>query len=215
MPMTEAEWWAAVDPQAMLEYHAPLASQRKLRLAAVACARLAWAYLSDRWSRQGIEAAEQFADRQMDRVDFEIARESTLEAVRWAETNAAAKVVHASRAAAATTMPECGKAACGAAKYVILAAGEESRTIVCSVLRDIFGNPFRPTPLELSWLGRDGEIKLMARKLYDDRRYEELSRLADALAAEGCRDVALLEHCRRPGLHSRGCWVLDLLTGRT
>jgi hypothetical protein len=213
--MTEAEWLAAADPQAMLEHHAPRASQRKLRLAAVACARLVWAYLADRWSRQGIETAEKFADHLVDRHDISIARESALEAVRWAEANTPGKALHAARAASATTLSECAQAAKGAARHTVLAAGEESPPIVSGVLRDVFGNPFRPVVFELSWLGRDGGIKLMARKLYDERRFEDLPRLGDALAAEGCRDAAVLEHCRQTALHFRGCWVLDLLTGRT
>jgi hypothetical protein len=30
----------------------------------------------------------------------------------------------------------------------------------------------------------------------------------------GCGDAAILGHCRTPGEHVRGCWVVDLLTGR-
>ena len=42
----------------------------------------------------------------------------------------------------------------------------------------------------------------------------ELPILADALEDAGCADAAILAHCRGPGEHVRGCWVVDLLTGR-
>jgi len=30
----------------------------------------------------------------------------------------------------------------------------------------------------------------------------------------GCADPAILGHCRSPGPHVRGCWVIDLLLGK-
>jgi hypothetical protein len=38
--------------------------------------------------------------------------------------------------------------------------------------------------------------------------------LADALEDAGCANPDLLDHCRTPGVHVRGCWVLDLILGK-
>jgi hypothetical protein len=38
--------------------------------------------------------------------------------------------------------------------------------------------------------------------------------LADALEDAGCGDAELLGHLRGPGPHARGCFALDLLTGK-
>jgi hypothetical protein len=38
--------------------------------------------------------------------------------------------------------------------------------------------------------------------------------LADALEEAGCDHADILTHCREPGEHVLGCWVVDLLTGR-
>src|SRR5690348_13775198 len=38
---------------------------------------------------------------------------------------------------------------------------------------------------------------------------------ADALEDAGCTDPRILDHCRQPGEHVRGCWVVDLLLGKT
>jgi hypothetical protein len=213
--MTEAEWLASVDPQALLNYYAPRASQRKLRLAAVACARVIWSQMTDRWSREGVEIAERYADRLADRHDFAVARESAQEAVNWAEERAEGKPLHAARAALATTLEDSKEAALAVPRHVALVAGPEAGAALCGMLRDVFGNPFRPVSLQLYWFGRDGQHKLHARSIYDQKLFGELPRLADDLAAEQCRDANLLDHCRGAGPHVRGCWVLDLLTGRT
>ncbi len=39
--------------------------------------------------------------------------------------------------------------------------------------------------------------------------------LGDALEAAGCTPVEALRHCREPGEHVRGCWVVDALLGKT
>ena len=38
--------------------------------------------------------------------------------------------------------------------------------------------------------------------------------LADALEEAGCTNEDMLAHLRSPGLHVRGCWVVDLLLGK-
>ena len=42
-----------------------------------------------------------------------------------------------------------------------------------------------------------------------------LAVLADVLEEAGCADAELLGHLRRPGPHVRGCWAVDLLSGRS
>jgi hypothetical protein len=54
----------------------------------------------------------------------------------------------------------------------------------------------------------------LARTIYEDRAYEQLPGLAEALEEAGCDNAALLAHCREPGEHVRGCWVVDLLLGK-
>jgi hypothetical protein len=74
---------------------------------------------------------------------------------------------------------------------------------------------FRPVPIDrscLAWNG--GAVRKMAQRIYDDRRFADLPVLADALEDADCGDAAILAHCRGPGEHVRGCWVVDLLTGR-
>ena len=84
------------------------------------------------------------------------------------------------------------------------------------MLRDIFGPlPFRSVPIEPAWLTRnDGTVAKLAHAIYDESRFEDMPILADALEDAGCHEEQILAHCRGPGPHVRGCWVIDLLLGK-
>jgi hypothetical protein len=85
----------------------------------------------------------------------------------------------------------------------------------CDLLRDIIGNPFRPIAVEPGWLSwNDGTIPKLAQAIYEERMFDCLPILADALEEVGCSDPDLLGHLRGPGPHVRGCWVVDLILGR-
>ena len=55
----------------------------------------------------------------------------------------------------------------------------------------------------------------LAADIYRDRTFGLMPMLADVLEDAGCEDVAILNHCREPGEHVRGCWVVDLLLGKS
>ena len=68
--MTESEWLACVDPQPMLEFLRAQASDRKVRLFAVACCRRVWAALEHEEFREAVRKAEAFADGLVDRSEL-------------------------------------------------------------------------------------------------------------------------------------------------
>lgn len=55
----------------------------------------------------------------------------------------------------------------------------------------------------------------LVRGIDDERAFDRMPILADALLDAGCGDEELLGHLREQGPHARGCWVLDaaLATG--
>jgi hypothetical protein len=55
----------------------------------------------------------------------------------------------------------------------------------------------------------------LAQVIYDERRFTDLPILADALEEAGCTNSDVLDHCRGPGPHVRGCWVVDLLLDKS
>ncbi len=92
-----------------------------------------------------------------------------------------------------------------------------------TVLRDLRGTtPFRPVTVDPHWLTWDGGIvPKLAQAIYAERQLPQgtldsnrLAVLADALEEAGCTNTEILDHCRKPGQHVRGCWVVDLLSGK-
>jgi hypothetical protein len=84
-----------------------------------------------------------------------------------------------------------------------------------ALLREIVG-PTPPPALEPAWLSwQDGQVAKLARVIYDERTFEQLPILADALEEAGCSDERILRHCRGDGEHVRGCWVLDAALAAT
>ncbi|WP_052562161.1 hypothetical protein [Gemmata sp. SH-PL17] len=80
------------------------------------------------------------------------------------------------------------------------------------VLRDIFGNPFRPVTLSPSSI--TSIAVALAAQMYESRDFSAMPILADALQDAGCDNDDILNHCRGPGPHVRGCWVVDLVLGK-
>jgi hypothetical protein len=81
------------------------------------------------------------------------------------------------------------------------------------LLREIVGNPFRPVAFDPAW--RSPTVAALAGAIYDERAFDRLPILADALEEAGCDHPDVLAHCRGDGPHVRGCWVVDLVLGKS
>ena len=78
------------------------------------------------------------------------------------------------------------------------------------------GNPFRPVVLRHSWLHfNSGTVSCLAAAIAAEGNFDDLPILGDALEDAGCTNAAVLEHCRAPGPHVRGCWVLNAVLGQS
>jgi hypothetical protein len=108
----------------------------------------------------------------------------------------------------------------GIPKFVVESTREAVQTAErqhhARVLHCIFGNPLRPLrslpPATFAWNG--DMVRRIAQSVYIDRAFDRLPILADALEEAGCNDAAILDHCRDPGPHARGCWVVDLILSK-
>jgi hypothetical protein len=84
---------------------------------------------------------------------------------------------------------------------------------LADLVREIFGNPFRPVAFDAAW--RTDTAIALARQMYESRDFSAMPILADALQDSGCDNPDILEHCRDTSLtHVRGCWVVDLVLGK-
>jgi hypothetical protein len=235
--MTEAEWLACNSPKAMLEFLRARAGPRKHRLFAVACCRRVWPLLTDPRSRAAVEVVERYADGLASPEEVHDAYRPARAAARaaWNAIGVAAgdpdavaaahKVAEAARAAAEAACEESAVAASAVAvatacnAYAVDPALQAhvaaEHTAQCRLLRCVFGNPFLAPAADPAWLaGGGGRPVKLAQQIYQDRAFERLPDLADALEQAGCSDEAVLGHCRAGGDHVRGCWVVDLVLGK-
>jgi hypothetical protein len=223
----------------MLESLRGRASERKLRLFTAACCRRIWHLVPDPQVRAVVDLFERSADgpvhpAELAGIDFPHVIE---DAGGDEEPYRTAFMVTGSLAYYVFPPPEgVGHldllAAKGTAEAAAAAGGVWPRADIepmglpdvltfaeevfqVTLVRCIFGNPFRPVAPDPGWLAWDnGAVAHLARSIYDDRRFADLPFLADALEESGCDNADILAHCRQPGPHVRGCWAVDLLLGK-
>jgi hypothetical protein len=227
--VTEAEWLACIDPELMLDFLWGKASKRKRRLLVVGLCRRVWDLLSE-WGRTPVQVAERFADGH--------ATAQELDEARWtADGNSVEEDGLYQQAESDRSLPrspedeELFLRELAYRRDRLTAAmlahtstfpdewleprelfGRSWREKGAGLVRCVSGNPFRPVTLDpgiLAWNG--GTVPKLAQVIYDGRDFDQLPILADALEEAGCTDPAILDHCRQPGEHVRGCWVVDLL----
>lgn len=201
--MTEAEWAACRDPAQLLDYHRMKRDPRRLRLLAAACVRAVVPADAPALVAEVLEVVERYADGAATRAEFLSARK----AVRRAAGDSH-PVVLLLRNLTDDAMEAMTLTVWKARQL----AGPEGGAVECGLNRCVFGNPFRPAVFDPAW--RTEAVVALARGVYDDRAFERLPVLADALEDSGCTDTGVLGHCRDGGPHARGCWVTDGLLGR-
>jgi hypothetical protein len=202
--MTEAEWLACDTPLKMLRFLQGKEIDRKLRLFAVACRRRVWQSLPNEDCRKTVEVAERFADVQATPHELTDAWAKTvgwrLNYITFTSMKNATDLVSSFAVETCPTLDQ----------------ERHERAIQAELLRDIVGNPFHCIAAHPSLLTWNDSLSLrLAQSIYTDRAFDRLPLLADALEDAGCDNADILAHCRGPGPHVRGCWVVDLLTGRS
>jgi hypothetical protein len=208
--MTEKKWLACTDPQEMVRFLVEgKGSDRQLRLFGCACCRQVWDLLTDDCFRDAIDIAERSADGQASAKELATAKKVSGAAL---ERNGLAGVTGPRHCALGAAW-SCTRNPQTAAMYPLWVFTEVSeRKWEVQLLREIFNNPFRPVTLDPAWL--TSKVQTLAQAIYDDRAFERMPELADALAEAGCNNEDILSHCRGPGPHVPGCWVVDLVLGR-
>jgi hypothetical protein len=214
--------------------------RRKLRLFACACCRRLWDHLPNDACRRAVEINERYADGLADKAEVAAVREALWSEVEGLtrrvplaapdEQQRLITTSHLTEAVFYALQDEAWMAAktCywAADSAAVLASGAGpdvsawakalpvERRAQCDLLRDIFSNPFKLPAVQPAWLKWNHRtIPGIARGIYDDRAFDRLGILADALEDAGCTDAVILNHCREPGTHVRGCWLIDLLMG--
>jgi hypothetical protein len=225
--MTEAEWLACGDPSQIFAAVKGRKHDRKLRLFAVACCRRI-APLGDKEEVQkALAVAELFADGLARKPQRRNAHDSMLfgpsryplvsytlskvafEAASRASWSAAWRVAQL----AVADFPESAAVTIEELERLRRSVRGKEINAQADLLRDIFGNPFRPVNFDAEW--RTTTVVALAQQMYESRDSSVAPILGDALEDSGCIDADILNHCRGPGPHVRGCWVCDLVLGKS
>jgi hypothetical protein len=231
--VTEQEWLACKNPQDMLMFlHRSKASDRKLRLWACACCRGVWERLSDKRLRVAVETCERVADGLEPLGALATAELLAFEALDEIQSAAGERRwYYVEQSAALLVGRSCGDELDAARLIDILAFATDCAVFAdsgdkaaarrredntkASLVQEIFGNPFRPPRLDPAWPAwNSGTVPKLAQAIYEERAFDCLPVLADALEEAGCTEGAILGHCRGAGPHVRGCWVVDLVLGK-
>ena len=245
-------------------------SDRKLRLFACACVRQVWSIVTER-SRNAVEVAERYADGMATLQELMTAHDRAskpaLDGSFEAELAWKASQQHAGALSANNALPRWFSVSTKLAslqatllrtivgnpwrpvtlpegrKECSWCGGAGTRRVVRTTMTCLPCDGrgwFATTCPWLTW--KDGTIPKMTQVIYDERMWDQMPMLADALEESGCRDEVILRWCRgqewcwlctadelrssacpechcsgwipRHGPSVRGDWVLDLLTGR-
>jgi hypothetical protein len=238
--MTEADWLACADSRPMLDYLRGKASDRKLRLFAVACCRRA-----EEWHvevhRRALDEIERYMDhrscfeelmnavQEVQRLWMDDFCSNPLDAgIHYATNPFELSVFSAVRGASATiaaflawqaarihwpTPEERSDESIGVWERARASAEAAEHASQGGLLRDIFHGPCRPVHVRSSWRDHP-DVARLSRVIYEDRAFDLMPILGDAIEAAGCDSADILSHCRAPGDHVRGCWVVDAILGK-
>jgi hypothetical protein len=237
--MTEAEWLNSKNLYDMLREFPAKWDKRKLWLFGCACFRRHWHLLRDERTRKCVELAEQFVDGAATGEELDTAWISfdegayqdgladypsldSYEAIRnlIGFVDPAASLQTAGEIAEAvggflteSLIPIADQSTPKEKTLTWESAEQQERRVQTDLLRDIFGNPFRPITINPSWL--TPTVVALTSGIYSEKAFDRMPILADALQDAGCDNEDILNHCRQPGEHTRGCWALDLLLDKS
>ena len=206
---TERWWLKSYDYTTMMKFMGVRLSRRKRLLFGCATSRLVWDFVVQPCNRKAVETSEAHADGRATRREMAAAwRDLSWEAAMYSEWHIDALTAGLPYSGATDEELE-SFAGLDRSPFKV------SRVQWSDALRDIAGNPFHEYTLRPDWLHADDRIAAaLAEGAYDERAFDRLPILADALEDAGCDIAAVLDHLRGPGRHFRGCWVVDLILGR-
>jgi len=224
--MEEQEWLTTTDDRAMLRFLGSRHSVRKMRLFLVGCARSIWDEIPVDWWKEAMLIVEAYADggcdgeaiHQQTRRFEGLYRHDTNDPDYLAVTQSAREMFDdptgpvMSKFMICLTAARSDRAMHMLGRMTAPTGGRHRVSNAVPLLRDVIGNPFRPVAFNPSW--RTEHSVGLASRMYEEREFAAMPILADALQEAGCENADILAHCREPGTHVRGCWVVDLVLGK-
>jgi hypothetical protein len=222
--MTEAEWLACEDPAPMIEFLRGKVSERKLRLFCCACCRRVWHHLG-RGRRRAVEIAERCADGVAGWWGSLWGEFLSLPLGNWQQESGGPQRAAVHVAVSAWPGGRRPDPVAAATQVAQLTAADDPTAAVsqAALLREVVG----PLPFRVRWAWQrrgvavqpdwlTSTVGTLASQMYESRNFGAMPILADALQDAGCDNDEVLNHCRdERATHVRGCWVVDLVLGKS
>jgi len=217
--MNEIEWLKSSDPLELIRYLDSKSRVRKHLLYGCAECRRKWDHFSgDAVSIQNLELAERYADGEVEASELRNAKD----AMYYGYVKGGSSItmflleidsISPVEAVVSSILEEL-------TNWALDNVGEdktpevikEEELLQVQLVHDVFGNPFRKVKLNRKTLS--SQAISIATAIYDDRAFNRLPILADALQESGVDNEDILNHLRSHGPHVRGCWALDLVLGK-
>jgi hypothetical protein len=212
--MSEDIWLSSHDPVAMLNFLNADPADRKPLLVVLAYIERIWDITVPCPIREWADQAKLIVDGHGDRAAFEASEVQAChylagwnpyylrEGISPAATVALNALFFFAQAEGDDWEPVGQSSAAALLEYAVQA----------DLVREVFGNPLRPVAFEPIWLSP--EVDALARRIDSEQRFDLMPALGNALEVANCTETTVLDHCRRPGGHVSGCWVVDSLLGR-
>jgi hypothetical protein len=220
--MTEEEWVQADDNAIWMEIAG--LTPRRARLLASSLVRGLGKWVADPVVATALEAAERFADTGKSKAALKRARDALSDArvalgdphadpFGWA-ANAGiySGLFAASMACAENAVPGTFREAVRTLREGDGLSTVGARRMLYPAYCEVVGPP--TARFDAAW--RTSTALQLAQAMYDSPEFSTMPILADALQDAGCESNDLLSHCRDPNsVHVRGCWVVDLVLGKS
>jgi hypothetical protein len=200
-----------IDPT--VQIGTPHLSYRKLRLFAVAVCRS----LAPRVNHPAIEsallAAETYADTGLTKIALKRGLHGIEAALRDSDVASRQDFYWQLEATKSTVYEFAVHTISVSGLAAVMVVEKSVRADAKTRLATLYAEVAGPASVAFAPEWRTSTAVALARTMYDARDFAAMPILADALQDAGCEDAAVLAHCRGPGPHVRGCWVVDRVLG--
>ena len=222
--MTEAKWLACRTSRTMLVFLRGKLTVRQSLLIGCGCCRIFWSEITHREFRNTLPILERMVDGIASKKDIAEGRRAAnlfMEMCAGAEYGVPRRFkTQVARCGAwivnelySSDKWEAWSVAESLENWLVQNNSRSEAVLLPRIVREIFGNPFRPVFFDPMW--RTSDVMLLAKGIYDERAYDRMPILADALQDADCDSDDILTHLRdATAMHVRGCWALDLVLGK-
>src|SRR5262245_43097982 len=171
--MTEAEWVACNDPMQMLELLGRNCSNRKLRLF-IADGVKALALIFGKDEEVLAELHERVAEKQASEEDLERFLLRDMPEL-WEHRAPGGNLPSVWDTARMLVRDRFELVPLETSEVITEASWASEYAVMCSVLRCIFGNPFRSVSIDPAWTSwQDRTVPKLAQAIYDERAFDRL-----------------------------------------